>query len=48
MVKKRYSLELSSGRTAELDIYDGKLKGLVTVEVEFGSVDEAAAFVPPK
>ena len=32
---------------AELDIFKGRLEGLVMVEVEFGSEAEAEAFVPP-
>jgi adenylate cyclase len=33
--------------TVEVDVYRGKLEGLVVAEVEFGSEDEARAFVPP-
>ena len=32
---------------AELDLYAGRLAGLAVVEVEFGSRDEAEAFVVP-
>jgi CYTH domain-containing protein len=35
------------GHTAEVDVYGGKLDGLVVVEVEFPSEQEAASFVPP-
>jgi len=35
------------GHTAEVDVYGGKLDGLVVVEVEFPSEQEAAVFVPP-
>ena len=44
--KVRY--ELTQGKwTIELDVYRGRLKGLVAAEVEFASVDESARFVPP-
>lgn len=44
--KVRY--ELTQGKwTIELDVYRGRLKGLVATEVEFASVDESARFVPP-
>ena len=33
--------------TAELDIFEEDLKGLVIVEVEFDSVEEANAFSAP-
>ena len=32
----------------ELDVYSGKLEGLVTAEVEFESSEAASAFAPPK
>ena len=35
------------GDTLELDIYHGRLEGLLTAEVEFASVSAASAFVPP-
>lgn len=44
--KTRYYIPLGK-YTAELDIYEGKFKGLVVVEVEFESLDDANAFVPP-
>jgi len=31
----------------ELDVYSGKLEGLVTAEIEFESAEAAAAFTPP-
>ncbi|MDE7325141.1 MAG: CYTH domain-containing protein [Lachnospiraceae bacterium] len=45
--KNRYILPLSGGRKAELDVFCGRLLGLVFVEVEFKSEAEAADFVPP-
>lgn len=46
--KKRYLIPLSDGLIAELDIFEGKLSGLVLVEVEFESIDNANAFVAPE
>lgn len=45
--KTRYFIPLAAGLTAELDVYAGNLSGLATVEVEFASLDDANAFVPP-
>jgi CYTH domain-containing protein len=45
--KVRHRIALPAGEVADLDLYEGRLAGLATVEVEF--VDEAAArsFTPP-
>ena len=45
--KIRYFVPLEQGLTAEVDIYGGKLQGLMTTEVEFESIAQAQAFVPP-
>ncbi len=45
--KTRYEIALGNHLIAELDIYAGHLQGLMTTEVEFSSVAEAEAFVPP-
>jgi adenylate cyclase len=45
--KRRHRIPLEEGLTAEMDVYSGPLEGLVTVEVEFGSEEESASFVPP-
>lgn len=45
--KTRYLIYLEDGHTAELDIFHGKLEGLIFVEVEFPSEEEAAAFQAP-
>ena len=45
--KTRYKIDLEDGLVAELDVFHGKLKGLVMVEVEFDSVDKANAFKKP-
>jgi CYTH domain-containing protein len=44
--KTRLLLELGR-HTAEIDVYEGALAGLITAEVEFESTEEAAAFEPP-
>lgn len=46
--KVRYAVVLADGLVAELDRYEGDLAGLVTVEVEFSSEEEAARFEPPE
>jgi len=46
--KKRYYIPLADGFTAELDIFDGHLKGFVMVEVEFPSEEAADAFIAPE
>ena len=44
--KMRY--EMGEGTwTIELDVYCGRLKGLVVAEVEFETVAESSRFVPP-
>ncbi len=45
--KVRYLIPLSNGLTAELDVFHGKLEGLVFTEVEFKDEAEAKAFIPP-
>ncbi len=47
VVKKRYLVPLENGLTAEVDIYEGELSGLMTTEVEFSSLEEANAFLAP-
>ena len=46
--KARYYIPLSDGTLiSELDVYHGELAGLVTVEVEFPSLDASNGFTPP-
>jgi len=45
--KVRHRTSLATGETAEVDVYEGPLAGLATVEVEFASEDAAHAFTPP-
>ncbi|MDD5945104.1 MAG: CYTH domain-containing protein [Clostridia bacterium] len=47
VAKTRYLIPIDGGLTAELDIYYGRLSGLATVEVEFSTVSDAEAFIPP-
>lgn len=47
IAKTRYLIPLNDKLTAELDIFEEDLKGLVIVEVEFDSVEEANAFSAP-
>ncbi|MDR1532889.1 MAG: ECF transporter S component [Clostridiales bacterium] len=46
--KTRHLIPLQGGLLAELDVYHGKLRGLMTVEVEFRSIEEAERFAPPQ
>ncbi len=45
--KTRYLIPLQDGLTAELDVFEGILKGLVFAEVEFPDIRSADEFVPP-
>lgn len=47
ITKKRYLISLEDGLTAELDIFEGNLSSLTTVEVEFASLEAANHFTPP-
>jgi adenylate cyclase len=44
--KRRYRIPVGN-LTLELDVYHGRLDGLLIAEVEFDSLAEATAFVPP-
>ncbi|MCL4244404.1 MAG: CYTH domain-containing protein [Candidatus Dadabacteria bacterium] len=44
--KLRYDIPCGP-HVIELDVYSGKLEGLVTAEVEFESAEECSAFAPP-
>ncbi len=46
ITKRRYLIPLD-GLTAELDIFEGVFEGLCVVEVEFESLAQAEAFIPP-
>jgi len=45
--KTRYFLFYDEHHTIELDLFRGRLQGLVTAEVEFLSEDDANHFTPP-
>ncbi len=45
--KVRHRIPLEGGRVAEVDLFEGDLDGLCTVEVEFPDTELAAAFEPP-
>lgn len=48
LTKYRYLIPIAdTGLTIELDVFSGDYEGLILAEVEFSSVDEANAFVPP-
>ncbi len=48
LIKKvRYIIPLPDGHTGELDIFEGTLKGLYFIEVEFADEEDAKMFVPP-
>lgn len=47
VIKKRYLVPLEGGLTAEVDIYEGELLGLMTTEVEFPSLEAAEGFIAP-
>lgn len=46
--KTRYLIPIHDGLTAELDVFEEKLSGLLLVEVEFETIDDANTFVAPK
>jgi CYTH domain-containing protein len=46
VIKTRYLVPLGDDVTAEVDEYEADLAGLMTAEVEFGSEEASAAFVP--
>ena len=48
VIKTRYLVPLDDGLTAEVDVYEGALDGLMTAEVEFPSERESDAFAPPE
>ena len=47
IAKTRYLIPLDNKLTAELDVFEEDLNGLVIVEVEFNTVEEANAFHAP-
>lgn len=47
IIKKRYQIPLPDGLTAELDIFEGELTGLVLAEVEFPNQFDIQTFCTP-
>jgi adenylate cyclase len=47
VVKTRWSRDDGDGVVLELDVYEGSLRGLVTLEVEFDGETAARAWAPP-
>lgn len=47
ITKRRYLIPLDDTHTIELDLFRGQLEGVTLAEVEFASIEEADAFVPP-
>lgn len=47
IIKRRYFFKYKN-RTAELDIFDGYLRGMIIIELEFKSESEAYAFEAPE
>lgn len=45
--KTRYLIPLPEGLTIELDVFDAPYETLRLAEVEFSSIEQAEAFVPP-
>lgn len=49
LTKRRYLIPLTgTSYTAELDLFSGHYQGLMLVEVEFETEEQANAFVPPE
>ena len=47
ITKRRYEIPLNQ-LTIELDIFEGVFEGTTLAEVEFNSMEEANAFIPPE
>ncbi|MDF2821716.1 MAG: adenylate cyclase [Clostridiales bacterium] len=47
ITKRRYNIPLYGDYIAELDVFSGKLEGLIVVEVEFRDALQASIFVKP-
>jgi adenylate cyclase len=47
VVKTRHAREVAPGVVLELDVYEGALDGLLTLEVEFADEEAAGAWTPP-
>lgn len=47
IIKNRYNIKLDNELTAELDVFDNQLNGLILVEVEFEKEEDIINFVKP-
>lgn len=47
ITKTRYLIPIHDNLTAELDIFEGKFKDILLVEVEFNSIEQANHFTAP-
>lgn len=47
ITKHRYEIPDGTGKTIELDIFDGLFEGTIFAEVEFDSIEEANSYIPP-
>ena len=47
ITKKRYLIPFEDNLTIELDIFEGKFQGLIIVEVEFTTIEQANSFNAP-
>jgi len=47
LAKTRWRVPVEGGLTAEVDVYEGRLAGLVVAELEFGSEEDSGCFDPP-
>lgn len=47
ITKKRYEIPDGTGRTIELDIFEGVFSGTVVAEVEFETIEEANSYTAP-
>ena len=47
ITKHRYEIPDGTGKTIELDIFDGVFKGTIIAEVEFESIEEANSYTAP-
>ena len=49
LIKSRYFVPLpANDKVAEVNIFQGELRGYIQIEVEFNTHEEAVAFVPPE
>lgn len=48
LTKTRYEIPIENGLIIELDVFSGKFEGLVLAEVEFESLEQANAYIPPE